>query len=605
MDGDRAWVVRISKDGAAAAPSPDAIFDDPGPPGLHFGATHHVVWRSADEAVAVGAWSHCGSHERVPWRDEADGIAVLVGRGFLRGRPPMSTREVVDSLHGRSAGARRSAEPPEDLLGVCAGVAVAHDGSGVLYTDPLGARHLYLAETASATIIGTRSELVARAASSPSTRPAKDALAAAWLGWSRYIVGSATGYTGVRVLEPGTWVRLGQGGSPELMRGRAPWDRADEWRDRPLLELLDSIRAELGEVLELAARCPGATMDLTGGRDSRAMLGVALGAGLAPDLRFRTLGFAGLADVDVATEIAEQFGLVHEVEFPMPTASDDDWLARARRFVRLTGGMINVWDERQRPTGLPVVRVGGFPGEALKSVWTSEKVPSSRPEMQAFLTERLSVGELIRPEVRAVLEGLVTEEALPHDGSTTGVRALLDRFAGRNIHRYRLGPLVDLEVDVRILPFTSGRLLERAFAVRSDARLAELTHYYLTVTGSAALASHRFAGAGWNARRLEPFIDELDLPALPSPSSPPASEATQPVAPPGKAESLVARFKRSVADDRFDRMREVLSDRSNPVWDVADQHATLRALDEVSTLSKRKQNELYGVVTGALWLGEQ
>lgn len=59
---------------------------------------------------------------------------------------------------------------------------------------------------------------------------------------------------------------------------------------------------------------------------------------------------------------------------------------------------------------------------------------------------------------------------------------------------------------------------------------------------------------------------------------------------------------RAAADERFEVMADVLADRTNPVWDVADRAATLAALDRVGDLTKLDQQELYGVVTGALWL---
>ena len=109
---------------------------------------------------------------------------------------------------------------------------MAPSGRGGVLNDELGFCYLYAAQTRDLVAVGTHADLVA-AGRWGGRFPAGDPWGASWATYSRYSLDHRTGFTGVRILDPGTRVEISQWGVVFHHRP-LPWlpsrHRAADWR---------------------------------------------------------------------------------------------------------------------------------------------------------------------------------------------------------------------------------------------------------------------------------------------------------------------------------------------------------------------------------------
>ncbi|MBC2931407.1 asparagine synthase-related protein [Nocardioides sp. zg-1228] len=177
------------------------------------------------------------------------------------------------------------------------------DDEAVAVTDALGFRHLYHAQWDGCAALSTSARVLGSLGGHGVDR---EALAVqSLLGWQ---VGQSTLYAGVTKLAPGHLVRL-RSGRVELEDGRpapiAPLDLDDG-----VAAATDMLRTHLTAYV---TDHPDATLQLTGGQDSRILLS-AVPPELRRGLRAMTLGVPGSPDAAIAGEIAARTGLRHQVE---------------------------------------------------------------------------------------------------------------------------------------------------------------------------------------------------------------------------------------------------------------------------------------------------
>ena len=232
-------------------------------------------------------------------------------------------------------------------------------------------------------------------------------MGSAWLAYSGYFVGDRTGYTNVRTVPNGIYVDV----SPDHGAQRRTWSPLP-WMDEPDVQsdeaIVDAVRASIAEDLHAIARLPATehTTGLTGGKDSRLILAVALGEGIADEFMFRTRGQPALPDVVIARQIAERFGLPHEWGFPKPAASQVPYVERLRSLVRDTSGMLNIWDEVRRDPPDGTLEVTGLCGEVMRTNYLRTGDLKSHEELVRRFRDGWKFGGLglLRPEVHASVE---------------------------------------------------------------------------------------------------------------------------------------------------------------------------------------------------------
>jgi hypothetical protein len=573
-----------------------ALVTDPDPPGLHFSPQDHYFWTDTSGALALGLWQgglgsppdqHC---ERCLLNDR--GIVASTGQLRWRGRPWTPEASWARQL---SAALDRSSvrELIHELLGVFSIVDLKDTGAGAIASDPLGFSLVFCGDQPEVSAVSSRASLCAWALAEKGSRPARDPVAACWPAYSRHWIGDRTGYRDVRLLPPGALVKIAPNQRPSIETDKTPWMPTDDLRDLSRSELLDVAYDELADSVRTTVGLPGGSYraDLTGGKDTRLIAAVALREAVADSLTFQTFGPPSLPDVRVATEVAQRFGLQHEVRFERPT-HQETFEKRIRSFVAATGGMANLWYMRTRHRGWPEIRMSGTHGLLLRSKSRVDERAESEADLVRGLDKmRFGAGRLLRPEVARELRDASLVELL--DPDVPG--SLIDRFDSfdlRASQRHLFGALADLESDVRITPLTSTRLVQIAYALGGSARISELIHLELTRRYSDALAAQPFAEEKW--RRPPP-----DLPSSAGLKSSPKEAAAS-----ADKAQLVQRMQVGSFGERSKVLREVLSDTRNPAWDFIDRPATIAALDRFGDLAAWERIELFGAATAAIWLGE-
>ena len=186
----------------------------------------------------------------------------------------------------------------------------------------------------------------------------------------------------------------------------------------------DLTAADVAESLTALARRTAAfeplTCGLTAGRDTRVVLALALAGGL--DVDYYTSGHATDTDVVIARDLADTFGLRHQLVTPQVPA---DWAAATSAFSAQTDGLASFWIvadwvEHQGvdgPVGLKLWGPGGEIGRA-GNIGLSIPFGATTPGLRSSV----EVQRRILHRKVAGFDGLLTHDAV---GTT---RDSLDRF---------------------------------------------------------------------------------------------------------------------------------------------------------------------------------
>lgn len=564
---------------------------------LGFVARYRHDWSGSSGTVMLTMWQRAAGDDTAPrawWRD-GEAVSFVAGHLLLRdaAADPARWSEYLAHLASRMS----AREVQVELRGIFAAVHLDQHGDGWVLTDPFGLRCLYVAENDDVLVISSRAPLAARSVTAQGQAPARDARGACWLAFTGYRVGYSSGYRDVRLAAPGALLCL--------RHGRASWEArpflvgegngADQTVEAMAERVIDDVASSLRAVLRQERGEP--VVRLTGGKDSRLVLAIALHAEIADRFRYETVGFPGLADADVASELAERLALRHELRF-VGLRPKVPYADRARGFVTATGCMTNAWTI-DAPTGANHVSVTGICGEALRSF---AKLPAAVPPAtaveQALRRERFNRLGLIRTAVAehlyAELMGLVADEPTARSDPFVRYHA---HFLGHRLRLSRVGPREEIGGDRRVQPLYSHVTIGAAMALPPLDRQSEVLFAEIMRQSSSILVEHRFAGPGWDARAQAHLGMEAPVarPAGPGPAAPAASLAKPP--------SLMATIQADPSDERTDLLTEVFADASNPAWDVIDRERARAAVQRYAALTTPERTELFGAATAAIWLG--
>jgi asparagine synthase (glutamine-hydrolysing) len=191
----------------------------------------------------------------------------------------------------------------------------------------------------------------------------------------------------------------------------------------------DLTAADVAESLTGLARATAEiaplTCGLTAGRDTRVVLAIALAAGL--DVDYYTSGHATDPDVVIARELAQAFGLRHQLVTPRVP---DDWQAATSAFSAQTDGLASFWIvadwvEHQAVTGPVGLKLWGPGGEIGRAGNIGLTIPfgATTPGLRSSV----QVQRRILHRKVAGFDGLFTPEAV----NTT--RGYLDRFIAERL----------------------------------------------------------------------------------------------------------------------------------------------------------------------------
>jgi hypothetical protein len=595
---DAAFLVVAGKRPGAVRDHHRHAVDSAEPAHLGFRPGAHVSWRHRSGELAFGAWQLSPVDDgELAWHIDTDQVVMSAGEVRWRGRTCQPEGDWARQL------ARATQRAPlidivERLHGVFALVQIGAGGRVAAVTDPLGLRCLYYGETSDIVAISSKAAMVAGALVDSGEQSARDALSAAWLAFTTYRVGTATGYAGVRVLPAGAALEVAPLSAATVVH-RTPWLAEEDLRGVDRDELVDQVRDDIADTLSATLERPvdRHVIRLTGGKDSRLLLAVALWAGLARDFRYETIGPPDLADVRVASELAQTFGLRHDVKF-LDLASRRSYPDRVNRFISTTGGMLNVWDLSEPSVPPGELSVVGLCGETLRTFRRVKRPMSSTDDLVThFKGERRGRLGLLHTEVARQLSQLAVEDLADDASGRAQPLDLLDAYYFRNRLRFsRMGPQEELAGQRRIVPLYSIHALRVAFALGGGARQSELLHFEIMRRCSEQLVAHPFAGAGW-----DPALPAKARPTGRHPLTPAEARWNEP-APATKSSALMQTLQAAGFDDRKEFFRSALHERGNPIWDLVNREATEGALHRFHFLTPPERRELYGALTAALWM---
>jgi hypothetical protein len=580
------------------------LVSNPDGPGLAFAVRRHHHWRSAAGDLVVGVWQHHEGPEDDHWWAEGDDLAVLVGRRRRFGEAWAPPARAVASFAAEAAD-HGPAAAAAGALGAFGAVTAHADGSGAVVGDPLGFASLVRAGDGRVTALSSSAALCARALAPAGARPTRDPLGPAWHALAPYPIGDRTGFEGVRQLPEAAVVTLAPGRAPRLGGDRAPWLRTGEAAraGTPAGEaVLDAVQATVADELRaaLAVPAPAHHLDLTGGKDSRLVLAVALIEGIADRFVLRTAGPPGLEDVRVASLVADHLGLRHETGWVWP-GSAAPYRGRVERFLTATCGTASIWNLKGPRDDRAGVRVSGMSGECLRAHLPVRPRPASVDEAAERIRAGIRRGslDLVDPGAAAVLDAELTAALDAEPRTWTDP---LDQLAAFNV-RHRAGPfrraLDDLESDVRVWPLAAPAAVAAAFSLDAGDRQDELVHRGLMARAGHGLVDLPFAGSRWPPP-TGPAPARTARAGRASRSPRPADRPGRPAS--SEATSLVARGQGRAHAERDALVDEVLADTANPAWAVLDRARALDARSRRHELAPHQQRQLVGAVTLALWL---
>ncbi len=507
------------------------------------------------------------------------------------------------------------------LAGHYARVQIDAFGQGTVHQDPYGLHPLYIGSVRGVTLVANRPHLVAAELEQlTGERAARDHRCAAWLAFSGRPIGDRTGYEDVRCIPFGAILQIDPDHGVRFSFTDAPWRL-------PVTDIddscIDRIEAELIANLRAAIRAMGHTprLQLTGGRDSRLVLALAVRAGLLRDVEIVTHGKAGTPDAIVAKELATSLGLRHTI-----SKWNDGVVVRDELcpHVGRVAGAVGCIDSSISLSKDGRMTLSGFHGETLRTHW---------PDLPSYENLRSVVtGYLSRPSGKT---GILHRDAYT-SALTDGIQSLLEPAE----QMVRPGDLFDIySIQHRVRRWLSARperladeflplyyppATELAFQMDWRDRVAGRIHSTIIERAGRLLSQPPYYKPGGlykpatisspkregqnkpgarksndNADGRERSLDKKSLDKLISKHVEKAFNNTKP--PVATAEGCAADpnlIKRQAAYLELIAARD-----DNPVFDLVDRDRLINAVNRLPTLNPYIALQVHGAMTGVIWLG--
>ena len=287
-----------------------------------------------------------------------------------------------------------------EVLPTFAAAAWTPAGRVCVTTDHLGFRHVFHGQRAGAGIISTSSRAVARELGAGLDLEALAIQSA--LGWQ---VGLRTMFEGVSKLAAGGMATVEDDGlslSSYLTPREAPPVRLDV----AVVMAADLLRTYLEAYLEDR---PDAGLQLTGGQDSRLLLS-AVPKARRRGLRVVTLGRRGEPDVDIAADLADRYGMEHELlslaslEKTSPSRAFELCVAAAHRVEYSADPLAHAALTHAEARSRAGPRISGLGGEVSRGFYylgLPTRAPVSPRRVRRLTTWRMFVNEAVPAEALA------------------------------------------------------------------------------------------------------------------------------------------------------------------------------------------------------------
>ncbi|HWI85376.1 MAG TPA: hypothetical protein VNT42_03500 [Sphingomonas sp.] len=462
-------------------------------------------WHLAAFAVA----SHYYRPEAQIWIDPEGGACIIHG---LVWRIEAGTGTLLDAYAVAQLLDRPGASLPDNIAGEYAIARLHVGGTLEAFSDPAGLHQLFFSGESG--IVSNRAAFAALIGGDPG----KGREAGLWLGAIGYRVGDATGWSGARQLLPNARLIVDATGSRVAPSGlQLPDPRGYDMGGRALLtQGLEQAKA----AIRLAAGDGPLDLPITGGKDSRAVLAIALAAGLRDRLSLFTRGYAAHPDVVAGAQIAKRLGAPHRRE--PPRGSDlpadlgpHDFLRQLATIAWQADGGMGGWDNVSGSSTGTETLVSGHLGEVLKAYAKRQPQEVLDPVEMVRLQAPFDPMDLLRAPARAALAARLADqmEAARVGGATEG--DLPDLFYRDNRVPNWLGGIRGIKSFERqpILPLGVPALMRLAFLMTAAERKAELAHYKIIQAAAPELIDLPFAHQSWDPSLGAPVVTPILAPA--------------------------------------------------------------------------------------------
>lgn len=583
--------------------------------------------RQSSEAAGTNREPSCIG-EATEWSDPTSRVVATV---WSRTTPPKIHR-------GIQVTAGRPVEVEDRLAGHFSRISLDRSGRGVIQTDPYGLHPLYIGRTHGLTLIANRPDLIAHELERHTGETAeRDMRFAAWIAFSGYPIGNRTGYKDVRCVPFGATIYIHPRRGVRFSVARPPW-LAEELPD--IDRCIDRIESELVANLRAAV----ASMDhvprlqLTGGRDSRLVLALAIRGGLLKDVEVVTLGAPDSPDATVAKELATRLGISHTAR-----RWRDGVVARHElcSHVRLVAGAVGCFDSNISLAQDKRMSLSGFVGETLRTNWPRRiGYRDLQSVADGFLSQpHGKTGVLQRDaHVTAFTDGLRsmlgpaerdarTEDLFDAYYIQHRVRRWLacrpERLADEFLPLYH-PPATELAFQMGWRERSSGRIhdiiIGRAGRVISEPAYYKPGGYYKTSTTFLDSRNEAVSRAlVWRTRIARGVRDGIlaKFTRLENASEASIYSETDSQFKDLIASSVEHSLRKSrldlsctmnAADLQFNRRqrnyRDLLFARDdNPAFSIFDRERLVEAVGALRHLDASAANEVHGAMTGVIWLG--
>ena len=542
----------------------------------------------------------------------------LTGRVVVKAWPGNAPR---DERNGLRIAAGWPVAIEDRLVGHYAEADLNSSGQGTVRQDPYGLHPLYIGSDRGVTLVANRPHLVAGELERlTGTRAARDYRCAAWLAFSGRPIGDRTGYEDVRCVPFGATVLIDANHGARFSFKDAPWllpatDIDDSRIDRIESELIANLRAAIKAMSEPPR------LQLTGGRDSRLVLALAVRAGLLHDVEIVTHGKADLPDAIVARDLATSLGLNHTL-----SKWDDGVDVRHQlcAHVGRVAGAVSSVDSSISLSKDGRMAMPGLLGETLRTHLPD--IPDYQ-DLQSVVTGYLSgppgkagilhrdaytsaladgIQSLLEPAEQMVRpEDLLDAYYLQHR-VRRWLSARPERLADEFLPLY-YPPATELAFQMGWRDRVAGRIhntiIERAGRLLSGPPYYKPGGLYKPATTSLPIRKgQNKPGAGKRNDSADGYERSLDKKTLNKLISQHVEKTFNNTKPP--AATAEGYSKDPTLLKRQEAYRELLAARDdNPVFDLVDRERLIDAVNRLPTLDPYVALQVHGAMTGVIWLG--
>ena len=382
-------------------------------------------------------------------------------------------------------------------------------------TDPLGMEQVYYICRGDMWLVSNSVNLISRI----SKASALDSLGLSLflsIGW---VGGDRTLKHDIRVIPGGQrWIWQQGNAEPEQKPYFSPSGLTHQ-RERVLRKAdVERLAEELKETCHILAKNYGdLKCALTGGRDSRLLASVLIGAGIPAN--YYTSGAPSSADVEIGTHIAKTFNLPHTVNYQTANNVLNEWESACWRLINQHDGMISLWqiaDVLGNPSHIEHLNVNmwGIGGEIARGFYSEPEIfvfRYGKEAMQQFLIKRLKFEQahdslisrkvliLTKSYLQRFVERAIDEGIPPLDvPDVFYMHDRVRRWAGSNARK-------GISTGDRFSLLCTRSFVQAAFTIPALHRYSESLHYELIKLLVPELHSVPFEKGPW--RSQQPIIN--------------------------------------------------------------------------------------------------